>query len=159
VNDEEQRSTSSSTARASTGRRSSSPRADVTLPTARAAGLADLEIVVDSRERYAYRFAGQQVSTAKETLPCGDYGLRVDGRLVASVERKSLSDLVSSVTSGRLRFAMAELAALPRAAVVVEDRYSALFKQSFARPAMVADGRRWSRRTADPLSQRADRVL
>ncbi|WP_295697536.1 ERCC4 domain-containing protein [Lapillicoccus sp.] len=115
-------------------------RPDVTLPTARAAGLVDLEILVDSRERYAYRFTRQQVTTVKESLPCGDYAVRVDGRLVASVERKSLSDLVSSVSNGRLRFAMTELAALPRAAVVVEDRYSALFKQSFARPAMVADG-------------------
>ena len=49
------------------------------------------------------------------------------GRLVAAVERKSLPDLVSSLTSGRLRFALGELATLPRAAVVVEDRYSQIF--------------------------------
>ncbi len=30
-------------------------------PTARAAGIAELEIVVDSHEQYPYRFAGQQV--------------------------------------------------------------------------------------------------
>jgi ERCC4-type nuclease len=47
----------------------------------------------------------------------------VPGRLVASVERKSLTDLVASLTSGRLRYALGELAALPRAAAVVEDRY------------------------------------
>ena len=62
-----------------------------------------------------------------------------DGRLVAAVERKSLPDLVSSVTNGKLRYALGDLAALPRAAVVVEDRYSALFKQRHARPAAVAD--------------------
>ena len=50
------------------------------------------------------------------------------GALVAAVERKSLPDLVSSLTSGRLRYALGELAALPRAAVVVEDRYSQVFK-------------------------------
>ena len=56
------------------------------------------------------------------------------------MERKSLPDLVSSLTSGRLRFALGELAALPRAAVVVEDRYSQVFAQDRVRPAVVADG-------------------
>jgi hypothetical protein len=46
---------------------------------------------------------------------------------------------VSSVTNGKLRYALGDLAALPRAAMVVEDRYSALFKQRHARPAAVAD--------------------
>jgi len=76
----------------------------------------------------------------RRALPCGDYGLTVDGRLVASVERKSLPDLVASLISGKLRYAVAELAALPRAAVVVEDRYSAVFKLTRVRPAQVADG-------------------
>lgn len=47
-----------------------------------------------------------------------------EGRLVASVERKSLADLVTTLTTGKLGFALADLAALPRAALVVEDRYS-----------------------------------
>ena len=64
----------------------------------------------------------------------------LDGRLVASVERKSLVDLVASLTGGKLRYQVAELAALPRAAVVVEDRYSQLFKLDHVRPAVVADG-------------------
>lgn len=115
-------------------------RPQVRTPTARAAGLADLTIVVDSHERYAYKFSGQQVTTVTRPLTCGDYGLVSDDRLVASVERKSLSDLVSSLTNGKLRFAMAELAALSRAAVVVEDRYSAVFKVGWVRPALVADG-------------------
>jgi len=115
-------------------------RPNVRTPTARAAGLDDLTIVVDSHERYAYRFTGQQVNTSSRALPCGDYGLMVDDRLIASVERKSLADLVGSLTGGKLRFALAELAALPRAAVVVEDRYSAVFKLDRVRPAVVADG-------------------
>jgi hypothetical protein len=115
-------------------------RPNVTTPSARAAGIPGLEIVVDSHERYAYRFATQQVTTVKRALPCGDYGLAVDGRLVASVERKSLVDLVASMTGGKLRYALAELAALPRAAVVVEDRYSQVFKLDRIRPAVVADG-------------------
>src|SRR3989442_12719431 len=36
-------------------------RPNVRTPTARAAGIAELEIVVDSHEQYPYRFAGQQV--------------------------------------------------------------------------------------------------
>ena len=76
----------------------------------------------------------------KRALPCGDYGLVAEGRLIASVERKSLADLVASLTGGKLRYALAELAALPRAAVVVEDRYSQVFKLERVRPALVADG-------------------
>lgn len=115
-------------------------RPAVTLPTARAAGTADLEIIVDAHERYAYRFANQQVRTTSRALPCGDYGVMFDGALVAAVERKSVDDLVGSLTTGRLRFALGELAALPRAAVVVENRYSEIYKQDRARPALVADG-------------------
>jgi hypothetical protein len=115
-------------------------RPDVRTPTARAAGIADLEIVADSHEQYPYRFGGQQATVLRRALPCGDYGVIHDGRLVASVERKSLADLVASLTSGKLRYALAEMAALPRAAVVVEDRYSAIFKLDRVRPALVADG-------------------
>jgi ERCC4 domain/Lsr2 len=115
-------------------------RPPVALPTARAAGITELEIVVDAHERYAYRFAGQQVRTTSRGLPCGDYGIVLDGALVAAVERKSMPDLIASLTSGRLRYALGELAALPRAAVVVEDRYSQIFKQDRVRPALVADG-------------------
>lgn len=115
-------------------------RPHVRTPAARAQGIADLQIVIDSRERYAYRFPTQQVGTTKQALPCGDYGLMVDGRLVASVERKSLADLVTSLSGGTLRFQLAELAALPRAAVVVEERYSQIFTLKHIRPAVVADG-------------------
>ena len=115
-------------------------RPSVTLPSARAAGIAVLDVVVDTHERYAYRFAGQRVRPISRTLPCGDYGIEIDGTLIASVERKSLPDLVSSLTTGKLRYALSELAALPRAAVVVEERYSQIYKQDRVRPALIADG-------------------
>ena len=35
---------------------------------------------------------------------------------------------------------MGELATLPRAAAVVEDRYSQVFAQEWMRPSLVADG-------------------
>ena len=115
-------------------------RPNVTTPTARAAGIPALEIVVDTREQYAYRFARQQVTVTKRALPCGDYGVTLDGQVVAAVERKSLADLVGSLINGTLRYALGELAALPRAAVVVEDRYSKIFTLDRIRPAVVADG-------------------
>ncbi|OBK27468.1 hypothetical protein A5634_23320 [Mycobacterium asiaticum] len=115
-------------------------RPNVRTPTARAHGIEELHIVVDSHEQYAYRFTTQQVHTVKRALPCGDYGIVVEDQLVASVERKSLADLVASLTGGKLRYQIGDLAALPRAAVVVEDRYSQLFKLEYVRPAVVADG-------------------
>jgi hypothetical protein len=115
-------------------------RPNVRTPSARAQGIDGLQILVDSHERYAYQFGTQQASTVQRALPCGDYGLVVDGQFVASVERMSLADLVSSLTNGKLRYQVADLAALPRAAVVVEDRYSQVFKLDRVRPAVVADG-------------------
>lgn len=115
-------------------------RPAVRTPTARAGGLERFTVLVDAHERYPYRFSGQQVDVQRRALPAGDYGVELDGALVASVERKSLPDLTSSLTSGRLRYAMGELAALPRAAVVVEDRWSQVFKQQHVRPSLVADG-------------------
>jgi hypothetical protein len=51
-----------------------------------------------------------------------------------------LPNLVSSLTGGKLTYAIGDLAALPRAALVVEDRYSQIFKLEHVRPATVADG-------------------
>lgn len=114
-------------------------RPSVVVPTARAMGIPILEIVVDAHERYPYRFANERVAVSRRALPCGDYGIVMADNLVATVERKSLPDLVASVSNGRLRYALGELAGLPRAAVVVEDRYSELYKQRYVRPSVVAD--------------------
>jgi hypothetical protein len=119
-------------------RTSKQARPAVTLPARRASGRV-LEIVVDSRERYAYAFSHQQATTVRRTLPVGDYAVILDGAVVAAVERKSLADLASSLLSGKLTYALAELAALGRAAVVVEDRYSALFKLEHVAPGRVAE--------------------
>ncbi|BBY44125.1 hypothetical protein A5765_02195 [Mycolicibacterium celeriflavum] len=115
-------------------------RPNVRTPTARAQGIEELQLLVDAHERYAYTFNTQQVSIVRRALPCGDYGIAVDGLLVASVERKSAPDLVSSLANGKLRYQIAHLSSLPRAAVVVEDRYSQLFRLGYVRPAVIADG-------------------
>ena len=115
-------------------------RPNVTLPTARAPG-GPLEIIVDAHERYAWNFSHQQATIVRRALPAGDYAVvGDDGEILAAVERKGFADFVSTVTNGKLRFAMPALAALPRAAVVVEDRYSSIFKLTRVRPRIVADG-------------------
>lgn len=114
-------------------------RPNVTVPRQRAAGRV-LEILVDSQERYAWSFNAQQATTVRRKLPAGDYGVESGGLLVASVERKSLPDLVSTLSTGKLRYLLADLATLPRAALVIEDRYSTVFKLDRVRPAVVAEG-------------------
>lgn len=123
-----------------TARTSKQARPAVSLPSARAAGIAELEIVVDSHERYPFSFKDQQVVTRRAGLVAGDYGIVLGGELLASVERKSMADLVSSLTTGKLKYQLADLAAIPRAAVVVEDRYSQVFKSQHVRPVVIADG-------------------
>ena len=101
-------------------------RPAVRVPTARAHGLV-LDVLVDTAEKYQYTFTAQQATTRRQRLPAGDYAVLLQDRVVAAVERKSTADLVGSLLSGKLTYALAELTALPRAAVVVEDRYSRLF--------------------------------
>lgn len=97
------------------------------------------EIVVDTRERYPYRFAGKETRTARMALPAGDYGVRVDGRLLASVERKTLENFVASLSDGTLAFQCQRLAEVPAAAVVVEGTYADLFRVPHVNGAWLAD--------------------
>lgn len=114
-------------------------RPGIRVPTRRASGHTQLEILIDTRERYPYRFARQQATTRRQGLPAGDYGVSLDGELVAAVERKSLADLTSSLIDGNLTYQLADLARLLRAAVVVEDRYSNIFKLEHASAGFVAE--------------------
>ncbi len=115
-------------------------RPNVSLPTARAGGQV-LTIAVDVHERYAWTFSHQQATTTKQPLVVGDYAVHDDdGAVVGVVERKSLADLVATLTGGKLRYLMAALASVPRSALVVEDRYSAVFKLDRVRPAVIAEG-------------------
>lgn len=114
-------------------------RPNVALPSQRASGRV-LEIVVDSHERYPWKFTAQQATTTRRALTAGDYAVELEGEVVAAVERKTLADLVATLTTGKLRYVLADLATVPRAAVVVEDRYSSVFKLDRVRPAIVADG-------------------
>jgi hypothetical protein len=91
----------------------------------------ELVILVDTRERYPFRFSRQQASTARFALPAGDYAVRdPDGIVVAAVERKTIDDLGSSLSNGSFAFELGKLGALYRAAVVVEAGYSKLLGRS-----------------------------
>ena len=117
-------------------------RPGVRVPGRRAGGLEELAILVDTRERYPWRFGRQRgVSLERRALPVGDYAIEAPGGhgLAAVVERKSLADLAGSLVDGSLNYLLAELAAMPRAAVVVEDRYAGVFKLEHVQPGFVAD--------------------
>lgn len=114
-------------------------RPAVRIPAKRASGVRNLVIQVDSREHYPYRFNRPGVTTKRQPLPCGDYGVLHDGEWVAVVERKALLDLAKCLVDGSLAFALSELAVVDRAAVVVEDRYAALFKLEHVASGFVPD--------------------
>ncbi len=121
-----------------TARTSRKTRPGLRVPTRRAAGRA-LHILVDTRERYAWKFSDQQATTEKRALRVGDYAVEIDGRMVGVVERKTLGDLAARLVDGSLLLALGELAGVDRAAVVVEDRWGEVFRLSHVAPGMVAE--------------------
>ena len=83
----------------------------------------DMAVVVDSMERYPWRFPGAHVSRRK--LPVGDYALVHDERPYAIVERKTLQNLLGDLSQLKgLHQQLAELSAWPRAALVIEAQYA-----------------------------------
>lgn len=65
-----------------------------------------MRILIDSREQTPYAFAGAQyqgTTATTGTLTTGDYSLQGLSDLIA-LERKSLSDLTGTLTTGRDRF-------------------------------------------------------
>lgn len=113
-------------------------RPGLRLPTARSAS-GPLEIIVDSRERYPWKFNDQQATTTRRSLTVGDYAVESDGAVVGVIERKTLDDLAARVVDGSLLMLLSELATLPRAAVVVEDRWADVFRLTHVAPSMVAE--------------------
>lgn len=59
-------------------------------------------IIVDTREQTPFLFS-ENVETQRAGLHCGDYSV-VGLTAAVAIERKSLDDLVGSVTAGRERF-------------------------------------------------------
>ncbi len=102
-------------------------RPSIRVPQAR--GLErSLEIAVDAKERYPWRFPGKGATLVRRDLPVGDYAVVREGLVVAAVERKTVADLATAAVAGQLGLALAELERLPHAAVAVEGRWSDLVK-------------------------------
>jgi len=90
---------------------------------------ASLTVVVDSAERYPWRFPGAKVIRRK--LPVGDYGLMLDERLAAVVERKSFDNILGDVGALQaLHHQLADLASMPVSALVIEAEYRDFFDPS-----------------------------
>ncbi|MGI8661888.1 MAG: ERCC4 domain-containing protein [Acidimicrobiales bacterium] len=113
-------------------------RPGLRVPTRRSAAGA-LEIIVDTRERYAWKFADQQATTTKRAFVVGDYAVELDGTIVATVERKKRQDIAGRLVDGSLLITLGELATVPRAAIVVEDRWADVFRLQHVSPSMVAE--------------------
>lgn len=108
------------------------------IPRGRATA-GSLAVAVDTRERYPYRFASHDVTTERLALSAGDYAIVTEGDPIATVERKTLENLASSLSDGTLAFQMQRLAEVPWAAVVIEARYGALFAVEHVSGAWLAD--------------------
>lgn len=103
-------------------------------------GPRDEEIAVDIRERYRSRSpTGRRRPVANPSVPATTDSSSTGCCRPRSSGRRWI-DLVSSLISGKLKFPLTELSAIPRAAVVVEERYSQVFKLDHARPSVGADG-------------------
>jgi hypothetical protein len=123
-----------------TAKTAKAARPGARMPKGRAAGQSELVIVSDGRERYAYRFPTQKATVVKGTLRAGDYAVTDDaGAVLAAVERKRFENFVGALVDGSLLFQLAELAELPRAAVVVEGRYEDLLRLEHVQPGWVLD--------------------
>jgi DNA excision repair protein ERCC-4 len=94
----------------------------------------DITIVIDTREQKPLDFTiGEvEIPTVKGTLATGDYSL-VGLTNIVAVERKSLSDLVGSLTAGRDRFMreIHRLQAYPYRLLVVEAHYIDIEAQKY----------------------------
>lgn len=86
---------------------------------------AELDLVVDMRERYPWAFPGAR--TTRRGLPVGDYALVLGERVAAVVERKSLENFCTDVAELKgLHQQLAELGAYAHAAFVIEAQYGDL---------------------------------
>lgn len=111
-----------------TGMKQRRPRARFT-----AYGSTALHIAIDTRERYPWRFAGCEVE--RRLLPVGDYALLSDDEIIAVVERKTFANLLRDLTDLRiLHQRLGELAAYPRAALVIEAEYADFLNPEKSRP-------------------------
>jgi ERCC4-type nuclease len=93
-----------------------------------------ITIVIDTREKAPFSFS-DAVRTEVKTLAVGDYSIAgLENQIVC--ERKSLSDLLSSLTHGRERFQreLKQLRAFRFACIIIEADWETLLKGDFLIP-------------------------
>lgn len=82
-----------------------------------------LAVVIDSAERYAWKFPN--ASVARRKLSVGDYALLDGERVTAVVERKSFDNLLTDFGAIQaLHHQLADLASVSVAALVIEAQYA-----------------------------------
>lgn len=100
-------------------------RAHRTSPLVEVRPQTEIDVAIDERERYPWRFPGARAT--RRRLPVGDYALILEERIAAVVERKALANFLSDVHAIKaLHQQLAELGSYPHAALVVEARYADL---------------------------------
>ena len=97
-------------------------RVELRFPGPNGSPEAALRVVVDSGERYPWRFPGASVTRRK--LATGDYAVLDGERVAAVVERKSFDNLLGDVGAVQaLHHQLADLASHQAAALVIEAEY------------------------------------
>jgi ERCC4-type nuclease len=92
-----------------------------------------MQIIVDTREQKPWKWASQPgVTTEKATLTAGDYSVKGHEKTIA-IERKSLADLVQTLSRGRERFEREcdRLLSFSYRTVVVEATLEQIFKHKY----------------------------
>jgi len=82
-----------------------------------------LEIIIDKRERYAYKFGYAHIT--RENLPVGDYAIRKGDNIIAVAERKTLDDFLHQIgIYDVFKTKLQELSVYPHKTIVFEAPYS-----------------------------------
>lgn len=96
-------------------------------------GSETLEVVIDSAERYPWRFPSAEITRSK--LSAGDYALVWENRFIAVVERKTFDNLLHDLYEIRIcHQKLTELSSFPNPALVVEAQYG-----DFSDPKRIGD--------------------
>jgi ERCC4-type nuclease len=103
---------------------------DVSLTLRPRSELAQLDIVVDTREQRPWHFPPEIVSVRRGTLDYGDYALSGD---VWAIERKSLDDFVGTVCANWERFCreLERMPPLPQRTIIVEGSIACIIAGEF----------------------------
>jgi len=94
-----------------------------------------LKITIDTREQMPWSFPPHLASVQRGTLKSGDYALDGDGKNFA-IERKSLNDLVGTLSTGWERFEreLVRMQTFPVRCIIVEGSWSQVLDHEYEAP-------------------------